>query len=362
MTSPHVQEQSASITKSSQDQFVFVACQQGAEKAIKDRCTPELPFRLAFSRPGLVTFKVPGASDKNIDQTLPAGLLARVSGLGLGNIRGEVAEEMVDQALELAGGDFEAVHVFQRDRALPGMRGFEPGPTELTEVIGAIFAAKLRGEARKLLINVPCPKGARVLDVIIVEPGQWLIGRHTANEIQQSWPGGVFPVVAPEVMVSRAYLKISEALAWSQLPVKPGDKVVEIGSAPGGSCQRLLDIGLEVTGVDPAEMDPLILEHPRFEHWRSKAAGMKRRLYSRFKWLTADANVAPNYTLEVVEDIVTYPTSRFQGLLLTFKLSSYDMLEQVEEAAERIRSWGFKEVKIRQLASNRRECCVAAQK
>lgn len=162
------------------------------------------------------------------------------------------------------------------------------------------------------------------------------------------------------MMVSRAYLKIAEALAWSQLPVRPGDKIVEIGSTPGGSCQRLLDVGLDVTGVDPAEMDPLILEHPRFEHWRSKAAGLKRRLFSRFKWLTADANVAPNYTLEVVEDIVTYPTSRFKGLLLTFKLSSYDMLEQVEASAERIRSWGFADVRIRQLASNRRECCVAA--
>ena len=144
------------------------------------------------------------------------------------------------------------------------------------------------------------------------------------------------------------------------MPVRPGDKVVEIGSAPGGSCQRLLDIGLEVTGVDPAEMDPLLLEHPRFEHWRSKAAGMKRKLYGRFKWLTADANVAPNYTLEVVEDIVTYPTSRFQGLLLTFKLSSYDMLEQIDASVERIRSWGFSDVRVRQLASNRRECCVAA--
>ncbi len=360
MTSPHVQEQSASIVKSSSDQFVFVACQQGAEKAIKDRCTPELPFRLAFSRPGLVTFKIPGEEVGGVPVSLPASLLARVTGMGLGNVRGGVAENMVEQALELANGDFDAIHIFQRDRALPGMRGFEPGPTELTEAIGEIFVAKLDNVNPKPLINGVCRKGGRVLDVIVVEPDQWLIGRHTANEIQQSWPGGVFPVVAPEIMVSRAYLKIAEALAWSQLPVRPGDKIVEVGSAPGGSCQRLLDIGLEVTGVDPAEMDPLLIAHPRFEHWRSKAAGMKRRLYGRFKWLTADANVAPNYTLDVVEDIVTYPTSRFQGLLLTFKLSSYDLLEQIDASVQRIQSWGFSDVKIRQLASNRRECCVAA--
>jgi 23S rRNA (cytidine2498-2'-O)-methyltransferase len=89
---------------------------------------------------------------------------------------------------------------------------------------------------------------------------------------------------------------------------------------------------------------------------------MKRKMYSKFKWLTADANVAPNYILEVVEDIVNYPTSRFQGLLLTFKLSSYELIDQVDVAAEQIRSWGFSKVKVRQLASNRRECCIAAQR
>jgi 23S rRNA (cytidine2498-2'-O)-methyltransferase len=360
MTSPHVQEVIASGAKTGQDRFVFAVCQQGAERPLKERFTgPGAPLRLAFSRPGLATFKTSG------DQTslLSQSWLTRVAGEGLGNVRGKLAEEMVVQTRALAIGDFQAVHIFERDRALPGTRGFEPGPSELTEAIGKIFADVYRNAGNRIpLINSACSIGSKVLDVILVEPDQWLIGTHTATEIQHCWPGGVYPVVAPDKMVSRAYLKIAEAVAWSQLPLQPGDRVVEIGSAPGGSCQRLLDVGLEVTGVDPAEMDELLLNHPRFEHWRSKAAGMKRKMYSKFKWLTADANVAPNYTLEVVEDIVNYPTSRFQGLLLTLKLSSYELIDQVDAAAEQIRSWGFSKVKIRQLASNRRECCIAAQR
>ncbi|MDX1925451.1 MAG: SAM-dependent methyltransferase [Pirellulaceae bacterium] len=360
MTSPHVQEVIASGAKTGQDRFVFAVCQQGAERPLKERFTgPGAPLRLAFSRPGLATFKT------NVDQTSPLShsWLARVAGEGLGNVRGKLAEEMVSQTLALAAGDFQAVHIFERDHALPGTRGFEPGRSELTEAVGKIFADSYRNAGNRVpLINSACSIGSKVLDVILVEPDQWLIGTHTATEIQHCWPGGVYPVVAPDEMVSRAYLKIAEAVAWSQLPMQPGDRVVEIGSAPGGSCQRLLDVGLEVTGVDPAEMDELLLNHPRFEHWRSKAAGMKRKMYSKFKWLTADANVAPNYTLEVVEDIVNYPTSRFQGLLLTLKLSSYELIDQVDAAAEQIRSWGFSKVKIRQLASNRRECCIAAQR
>ena len=360
MTSPHVQEVIASGAKTGQDRFVFAVCQQGAERPLKERFTgPGAPLRLAFSRPGLATFKTSGDPTSLLSQSW----LARVSGEGLGNVRGKIAEEMVAQSLTLATGDFQAVHIFERDRALPGTRGFEPGPSELTEAIGKIFADSYRSAGNRVpLINSACSIGSKVLDVILVEPDQWLIGTHTATEIQHCWPGGVYPVVAPDEMVSRAYLKIAEAVAWSQLPMQPGDRVVEIGSAPGGSCQRLLDVGLEVTGVDPAEMDELLLNHPRFEHWRSKAAGMKRKMYSKFKWLTADANVAPNYTLEVVEDIVNYPTSRFQGLLLTLKLSSYELIDQVDAAAEQIRSWGFSKVKIRQLASNRRECCIAAQR
>ncbi len=362
MTSPHVQEANPSPSNSSQDRFVFAACQQGAERPLKERFAgPGAALRLAFSRPGLATFKT---SDSNVN-LLSQSWLARVAGEGLGNVRGNLAEELVAQAIAIAGDQFQAIHVFERDRNLPGSRGFEPGPSELTTAIGEIFANKLRSEAklgRLPLINTACAIGSKILDVILVEPDQWLIGTHTATEIQHCWPGGVYPVAAPDSMVSRAYLKIAEAVAWSQLPMQPGDRVVEIGSAPGGSCQRLLDVGLEVTGVDPAEMDELLLNHPRFEHWRTKAAGMKRKMYSKFKWLTADANVAPNYTLEVVEDIVNYPTSRFQGLLLTIKLSSYDLVDQVDAAMEQIRSWGFTRVKARQLASNRRECCIAAQR
>lgn len=360
MTSPHVQEVIASGTKSGQDRFIFAACQQGAERPLKALFAGEgAPLRLAFSRPGLATFKTCGGQPSQLSHSW----LARVVGEGLGNVRGNLAEELAAQTLALVSNDFQAIHVFERDRALPGSRGFEPGPTELTEAIGKIFAAAIRtGGNHVPLINATCSIGSKILDVIVVEPDQWLIGTHTATEIQHCWPGGVYPVAAPDEMVSRAYLKIAEAVAWSQLPFQAGDRIVEIGSAPGGSCQRLLDIGMEVTGVDPAEMDELLLNHPRFEHWRSKAAGMKRKMYSKFKWLTADANVAPNYTLAVVEDIVNYPSSRFQGLLLTLKLSSYELIDQVDAAAEQIRSWGFSRVKVRQLASNRRECCIAAQR
>jgi 23S rRNA (cytidine2498-2'-O)-methyltransferase len=137
---------------------------------------------------------------------------------------------------------------------------------------------------------------------------------------------------------------------------------VEIGSSPGGACQWLLEQGARVTGIDPAEMDGSILEHPNFTHWRNRSLQVKRRAFGAFRILVCDANVTPNYTLDTVEAIVSYPTSNFRGLILTIKLPEWDHASNIASHIERVRSWGFEWVEARQLAHNRREYCLAARK
>lgn len=400
---------SANFSTISPPNFVFVVCQHGAENKIKSIWNQDSqPFRLAFSRPGLLTFKLapeksksttsgqsnpahPKSPRSNPPETKsghsksvhsksksdagvidrPSGILIRQSGFAFGQVRGSSEEDvsaskLVAQAIELASSDWDRVHIFARDLQLPGARGFEPGRSEVALAVAEEF--------RKQLPNTPVAAGIaptsettgnigdRILDIVLVEPNQWIVGFHVAEQLSDLWPGGSFPVAAPDGMISRAYLKMAEALAWSELPIRAGDHIVEIGSSPGGASQRLLDLGLNVTGVDPAEMDPLLTEHPRFDHWRSKSSAVRRKRYSKFRWLAADANVAPNYTLDAVEDIVTYPDSKFQGLILTLKLSSYDLIDQFDEHFRRVTGWGFRRVAARQLSFNRKECCLIAQK
>ena len=38
------------------------------------------------------------------------------------------------------------------------------------------------------------PRNSRVLDVVVVEPGEWWIGYHRAVRRSERWPGGVIPV------------------------------------------------------------------------------------------------------------------------------------------------------------------------
>ncbi|MEM8736632.1 MAG: SAM-dependent methyltransferase, partial [Planctomycetota bacterium] len=329
-----------------QTAFVYVVCQHGTEAWVKSRLmADDCPLKLAFSRPGLLTFKfedAPPSQDPAAKTSakvgmgfqVPNGILIRHSGVALGQLRGDSADQLVSQAVELAGTDWDAVHTFARDVAMPGAKGFEPGPNELTKEVMRRFHNALPDVDCS---GQPSPIGSRVLNIMLVEPNQWLVGYHTATAPELQWPGGSFPLVPPDPMISRAYLKISEALAWSEFPTRHGERFLEIGSSPGGACQRLLDLGFQVVGVDPAEMDPLLAGHPRFEHWQNKSSAIKRKRYSKFRWLAADANVAPSYTLDAVEDIVNYPTSRFAGLILTMKLTNFELVEQFNTFAGRVR-------------------------
>ena len=71
-------------------------------------------------------------------------------------------------------------------------------------------------------------------------------------------------------------------------------------------------------------------------------------------------NVAPNYTLDAVEAIVSHAEVHIRGLILTLKLPDWSLADEVPEYLQRIRSWGYNLVQARQLQYNRREICVAA--
>lgn len=208
----------------------------------------------------------------------------------------------------------------------------------------------------------PVPQGTKILEVIIDEPNRWWIAAKFAQKSYDFWPGGVPDLFFPDEVISRAYYKIAEAFSWGGIQLRPGEKVVEIGASPGGACQWLLDCGTKVTGIDPAEMDERIVNHPNFTHWRNRSREVKRRAFQGFRVLVCDANVTPNYTLDTVEAIVMYPTSRFRLLVLTMKLPDWEHAQKIPEHLERVKSWGFESVEARQLGHNRREYCLLARR
>ena len=200
-----------------------------------------------------------------------------------------------------------------------------------------------------------------MLDVVLVEPSDWFVGWHNADDWHSRWPGGVQPIEPQYEPISRAYYKAAESITWSGFEFEPGDVAVEVGSAPGGACGRLLELGLRVIGIDPAEMDPRIANHPRLKHFRARAGDLPRREFRGAKWLLADSNVKPEKTLTTIENIVTHRECTLKGLLLTMKLGDYRAAGRIPDWTDRIGSWGPLDLRVRQLARNRCEVCFAVR-
>jgi len=353
-------------------QFVFMTCRAGAEGPLKEEVARSQPsWRLSFSRPGFLTFKCP-SGDQLDDRELAERhwTFAHAHGISLGRLNGSQLAELAQEVWQLPGVAAMVaaqepidIHVWQRE---PAAGDDEPDAFTAplcVEIEAALRAAAPNGVPIERTAQSPrraTPRNWRVLDVVVVAPGQWWIGCHRAVRRVERWPGGVIPVRMPPHAVSRAYLKLEEALQWSDLPIAKEDEWVEVGCAPGGASQALLDRGMFVTGIDPAEVDPVVIAHPRFRHLKKRGSDVRKREFVGVRWLAADMNIAPDDTLAEVEGIVTAPQAAIRGLVLTLKFSNWCVARRLPELVARVRGWGYRDVRTRQLVTGGQEICLVA--
>ncbi|MBN2577837.1 MAG: hypothetical protein JXB10_02515 [Pirellulales bacterium] len=345
--------------------FIFVTCQVGSERAVKVEIARRWPkFRFAYSRPGFLTFKLPEKIQYAEDFDLES-VFARAYAFSLGKVQGADPAGMARQAWAmLEGRAVRRIHVWPRDAAVAGHRGYQPGLTpeafEVHRLLCETQPPDVHLPSGAAEMRNPARRGELIFDCVLVDREEWWLGFHKAAGPVTRWPGGMLPLELPAEAVSRAWLKMEEALRWSELPISPGARVAEIGSAPGGASQALLARGYDVLGIDPAAMHPAVSAHPHFTHLRRRSTQVRRREFRKIRWLTADMNVAPNYTLQAVEAIVTHPEVNVRGLLLTLKLTDWNLADQVPEYLDRVRGWGYNRVRARQLQHHRQEICIAA--
>ena len=347
----------------SQSEFIFVVCQNGAEAAARLEILSNHPnLRLAFSRPGFITFKVEPESMST--KFVLRSTLARTYGWSIGRCEGEIAGELIEQMLGaklLLQAD--RLHVYQRDLYIPGRNGFEPGISPLAAEIGLQLEDRLKSrDSGELLVNRVAKVGQLVFDIVVVEPNQWWYGFHYAETTAGRWVGGVPQLATQSEVFSRAYFKLQEALLWSGLHIQPGDVCAEIGSAPGGACQLLLEKEALVLGIDPAEMELELLKNKNFTHIRRRVSDVKHRDFRPVKWLFVDMNIDPQFTLETVRQINAYQQVNIKGMVLTMKLADWSLVKKIPELTQEIKGLGFQIVKTRQLAFNRQEYCLVAIK
>ncbi len=97
------------------------------------------------------------------------------------------------------------------------------------------------------------------------------LGISTAEENLSAWPGGARHFAQTEEQISRAEFKLLEALEVFGISLPENGRALDLGAAPGGWTRLLLDAGLSVIAVDPANLDPRLARRKQLEHYRGYA-------------------------------------------------------------------------------------------
>ncbi|TFE24892.1 SAM-dependent methyltransferase [Cohnella luojiensis] len=166
------------------------------------------------------------------------------------------------------------------------------------------------------------------------------------------WPGGAVRFRKDEELISRAAFKLLEAERAFKLPLDRFSNALDLGAAPGGWTSVLLERGLKVTAVDPAEMDPSLELHPRLRHIRSNAADVSFAPGS-FDLLVCDMSWDPHHTARIVSELAPVLSAGGSGII-TLKLMYRKPFQSINDLME---DYGheFDIRKVKQLFHNREE-------
>jgi 23S rRNA (cytidine2498-2'-O)-methyltransferase len=87
---------------------------------------------------------------------------------------------------------------------------------------------------------------------------------------------------------SRAYLKLWELFTLYHIQPQKGERVIDVGSCPGGWTWVLQSIGCEVVSIDKAPLDPKIAALPRIDFRQESAFGLRPQHIGKLDWFFSD--------------------------------------------------------------------------
>jgi len=101
--------------------------------------------------------------------------------------------------------------------------------------------------------------------------------------------------------ISRAENKLKEALAKFNIKLDENGVALDIGAAPGGWTNILVDYGFDVVAVDPGDLHSDLQNHPKVKHYKCRIENLIFDNY--FDIIVNDMNVDPNITAEIMNSL-----------------------------------------------------------
>jgi 23S rRNA (cytidine2498-2'-O)-methyltransferase len=196
----------------------------------------------------------------------------------------------------------------------------------------------------------------RVVQLCLAETGLWY-GVGTVAELSHPAPGGVGRARMDPQSPSRSYLKIEEAFALLGVEPKAGERVVDLGAAPGGWSLAFLKRGCQVTAVDHGPMRLPAEWASRLTHLRENGLTYTPEA-SRcpVDWLASDMLIPPGEALGLLKRWVG--AKRARRFICNVKIPQQHPWVAIRPIDEWLASQRQLRYQIRQLYHDRREVTV----
>jgi 23S rRNA (cytidine2498-2'-O)-methyltransferase len=159
----------------------------------------------------------------------------------------------------------EGMKVAVQVRKLDGL-SYEYTPFACKAAVDEALVRKFRVE--------PVVKDADMIVSVMMTERDGYVGLSSPEDNLSDWPGGAIRFRKEEGQVSRAKFKLLEAEQRFGLDFRNYSSALDIGAAPGGWTSLLLERGCKVTAVDPARLDPVLLQHPKLTFLQKNAAAV----------------------------------------------------------------------------------------
>lgn len=156
--------------------------------------------------------------------------------------------------------------------------------------------------------------------------------------------------------ISRAELKLREAIEQFDLRLPDDGRALDLGAAPGGWTRVLAEHVGEVVSVDPADLDERVTELENVTHLRCRAEELEPEAVGRFDVLTNDMNLDPPRSAQLMCEMARL--LRSGGLaVMTIKFVTRRRKRHIGEATN-ILSRCYEDVRVAHMPHNARETTV----
>lgn len=158
---------------------------------------------------------------------------------------------------------------------------------------------------------------------------QWYAGVSRPEANLSDWNGGAIRFQREEGQISRAKFKLLESEQHFDIPFSSFTKALDIGAAPGGWTSFLLERGLHVTAVDPAQMHDSLKGHPKLRVLSKNASDVKFKA-NEFDLIVCDMSWSPKQMARLVTGLL-YSLKPGGTAVVTVKLLTKKPMALIKE-------------------------------